>query len=112
MFATQKGRSNPSRISCRRWEKVTVSPDRYTDCTADPCRPVCPANEAPRSQSSVHFLRRQPRHPDHLIPAGLAGSNSNGRTRHIQKFCEEIDACLIGFAVYGWGGQREFERIA
>jgi len=44
----------------------------------------------PRSiaQTVSYLLSNQPRHPDNFIPAGLAGSNSNGRTRHIQKFAK------------------------
>src|SRR6266403_2996243 len=68
----------------------------------------------PRSiaQTLSYLLSGQPRDPDNLIPAGLAGSNSNGRTRHIQKFRKEFDAGLVCFAVYRRGGERDLEGVA
>src|SRR5216684_7124308 len=63
-------------------------------------------------QAFLDLLRRQPRHPDNLIPAGLAGSNSNGRTRHIQKFRKEFDAGGVGLAVHGRSSQRDLECVA
>src|ERR1700692_1566393 len=60
----------------------------------------------------AQFVGRKPRDADDFIPAALAGGNGNGRSRHLQKFGEEFDASLIGSAVYGRRGQRDFERIA
>src|SRR6266478_337702 len=67
----------------------------------------------PRSiaQTLSYLLSGQLRHPDNLIPAGLAGSNSNGRTRHIQKFRKEFDAGGVGLAVHRRSSQRDFKRI-
>src|SRR5258706_3487112 len=68
----------------------------------------------PRStaESVAHLLDCQTRDPNHFIPAGLAGCNSNGGTRYLQKFCEELDTRLVGFAVDGRGSQGQFERVA
>src|SRR5260370_494430 len=44
--------------------------------------------------------------------SSLAGCNSNGGTRQVQKFCEEFDAGGVGFAVRGRGGKREFQSVA
>src|SRR5258706_2446242 len=101
MFATQKGRSKPVRISCRRSEKLMWLP-------------MSEWRKRSRSiaKTSSYLLTGQACHRDNLMPAGLAGSNSNGRTRHIQKFREEIDAGRVSLAVYGRGSEREFERIA
>src|SRR6266849_1921291 len=63
-------------------------------------------------QAFLDLLRGQPRHPDNFIPAGLAGSNSNGRTRHIQKFRKEFDAGGVGLAVHGRSSQRDLECVA
>jgi hypothetical protein len=54
-------------------------------------------------QTLSDFFCRQARHADHFIPAGLAGCNSNGGTRQVQKLCEKINAGFVGFAVDGRG---------
>src|SRR5271155_2611952 len=96
MLATQKGRSNPVRISCRRSEKLKCG---SLKTALDP-------------NPSAYFFGREPRDTDNFLAAGLAGGNGNGRSRHHQKFREEFDAGLVGAAIDGWRGQREFERVA
>lgn len=49
---------------------------------------------------------------DHLVAAGLAGSNGNGRSRQLQKVCEEFDARIVGFAVGRRRGEGNFDCIA
>src|SRR5258707_6781693 len=68
----------------------------------------------PRSiaKAVAHLLGCQTRDPNHSIPAGQAGCNSNGGPRHLQKFCEEFDAGGVGFAVRGRGSQGDFQRVA
>src|SRR5208283_231853 len=56
-------------------------------------------------QPPPDFFGRQAGYADHFIPAGLAGCNSNGGTRYLQKFCEKIYARVVGFAVDWRGGQ-------
>ena len=60
----------------------------------------------------ANLLRRQAGHANHLIPAGLAGSNSNGGAGHLQKIPEEFNASVVGFAVDWRGGERKFEGVA
>src|SRR5258708_23309433 len=103
MLATQNGRSNPVRISSKRWEKVKLAP---VGCAA---RAPCPRLVA---QSIANVLGGHPRYANHFIPAGLAGRNGNGRSRHLQKFREEFDAGGIGAAVDRRCGERDFERVA
>ena len=74
------------------------------------CQRDSRATSCPRR--SPYFFHRQTHHPDHFIPAGLAGCNSNGGTRYLQKFCEKIDAGFVGFAVDGRSGQGQFQRVA
>src|SRR5882672_10088722 len=64
------------------------------------------------AQTVSYLLSGQARDPDHFIPAGLAGSNSNGRARHIQKFRKEFDAGGVGFAVHGRSSERDFKCVA
>src|SRR5208337_2721879 len=63
-------------------------------------------------QPPPDFFGRQAGYADHFIPAGLAGCNSNGGTRYLQKFCEKIYARVVGFAVDWRGGQGQFQRVA
>ena len=42
----------------------------------------------------------------------MAGCNSNGRTRYLQKLCKEIDASLIGLAIHRRGRERQFQSVA
>src|ERR1700756_1324000 len=99
MFAIQKGRSNPVRISSKR-------------CENDKVAPVDVRALALRCNAFAQFVSRKPRDADDLISAALAGGNGNGRSRHLQKFRKEFDAALVGSAVYGRRGQGDFERIA
>ena len=69
---------------------------------------VLPLNAQPLS----HLLAGQSAYPDHFIPAGLAGGNSNGGTRHLQKFRKEIDTGFVRLAVNRRGGKRNLECIA
>lgn len=62
--------------------------------------------------STAHVFGRHSRHADNFIAAALAGRNGNGRSRHLQKFCEKLDAGFVGSAFDRRGGEREFERIA
>src|ERR1017187_2007042 len=63
-------------------------------------------------QTLSDFFCRKARYTDHFIPAGLAGCNSNGGTRQVQKLCEKIYAGFVGFAVHGGGCEGEFQRVA
>lgn len=71
-----------------------------------------PERTASDAEALAHLLTRQAGYTYHLIPAGLAGCNSNGGTRHLQKFCEEIDAGVVGFAIDGRSGERDLEHVA
>lgn len=42
----------------------------------------------------------------------LAGSNSNGGARHVQKICQEFNAGLVGLSLDGRRGQRDLENIS
>src|SRR5580658_1972808 len=101
MLATQKGRSKPVRISCRRSEKVKRG-----------SRPRFVATAVLRAQPSPHFVRRQSRNSNDFVTAGLAGRYGNGRTRYIQKICEEFDARFVGSTIDRRCGQSQFQRIA
>ena len=63
-------------------------------------------------QTASYYFRRQARHTDDFIPAGLAGCNGNGGTRQVQKFCEKINAGFVGFAVDGRGCEGQFYCVA
>ncbi len=64
------------------------------------------------TEPDSHLLRGKACHANHFIPAGMTGRNGNGRSRHLQKFCEEFDASLIGSAFDWRCRQREFQRFA
>jgi hypothetical protein len=55
-------------------------------------------------QATFQFFNRQSSHANYFPAPGLAGSNGNGRSGHLQKFREEFDAGLIGAAFYGRRG--------
>src|SRR5215471_19066231 len=59
-----------------------------------------------------YLLGGQSHHADDFIPAAVAGRNGNGRSRHLQKLCEEFDAGLIGAALNGRHGEREFNCVS
>ena len=63
-------------------------------------------------QPIPQLLRRESRHANDFVAAGLAGRNGNGRSGHLQKFCEEFDAGFVGAAFDGRSGQGDFQRIA
>jgi hypothetical protein len=42
----------------------------------------------------------------------VAGCNSNGGTRYLQKFCKEIDAGLVGLAIDRGRNDSEFQSVA
>ena len=44
--------------------------------------------------------------------AALTGGNGNGRTRDAQKFGEELDAGVVGFAINRRRSYRQLKRIA
>src|SRR5580700_1106188 len=96
MLATQKGRSNPVRISCKRSERLKCGSLRT----------------ALYSNSSAYFFRGQPRDANHFSAAGVAGGNGNGRSRHFQKFREEFDAGFVGFAIGRRRNEGNFEGVA
>src|SRR2546425_6925778 len=104
MLATQKGRSNPVRISCKRSEKVKSGSWWFMWRGAP--RPRLHAE--PRSND----VGRQPGHNNDFVAAGLAGGNGNGRTRHLQKFREKVDASGISLAVHRRRSQRDFQCIS
>jgi len=89
MFATQKGRSKPVRISCRRSEKVIVFSARVA--------------RAPASlrigERLPDFFGGQSCHTEDLPATGLAGRYGNGGTRNLQKICQEFDTGRVGAAV-------------
>src|SRR5215469_13639304 len=70
------------------------------------------SRRAPEVEARLYFFRSQPDDANHLIAAGLAGSNSNGGARHLQKFCEEFDTGLVGFTIDRGRGERDFEYVA
>src|ERR1700747_503305 len=70
------------------------------------------ARMAPDVQALFNFGYRQTDDANYLITAGLAGSNSNGGTRYLQKFREEVDAALIGFALHRRSSEGNLETIA
>jgi hypothetical protein len=109
------------RISCKRSEKLKVAPVHV--CRGHSCPrllpPTLPCQFLPVNICSrlhpkklPNFLCRYARYPNDFVPAALAGRNGNGRSRHLQKICEEFDAGLIGFAVDRRRGQGDFERVA
>src|SRR5208282_3519344 len=106
MFATQKGRSKPVRISCKRSEKVNRC-SRWI---------VWRGRPRPRSSSTAKpfadLLGCQACYSNHFVPAGQAGCNSNGGTRYLQKLCEKFDAGFVGLAVDGRRGKRNLQRVA
>src|SRR5579871_1087845 len=63
-------------------------------------------------ETMPYFLRGQSHHANYFIAAAVAGRNGNGRSRHLQKFCEEFDAGLIGSSLDWRRGERELEGIA
>ena len=77
----------------------------------DCLRRLCPCWRL-HSQLLPYLFGRHPGHANHFTPAGLAGGNGNGRSRHPQKFREEFDAGLIGPSFDWRCGQRDFQRIA
>src|SRR6202453_1027204 len=87
MLATQKGRSNPVRISCRRSEKLKSS------------SLVTGILLTLQSDSSMQLFGREPRYMHHFCATGPAGGNGNGRSWQLQKFCEEFDAGVVGLAI-------------
>src|SRR6266852_501744 len=107
MLATQNGRSNPVRISCKRSEKLksislmTLWRRRSRRGLAFVSFAYICVELLLFSNALPDFFSRESRDSDHFLAAGLAGSNGNGRTRHLQKFCEEFDAGLIGTAFDG-----------
>src|SRR4051812_23536516 len=87
-------------------------------------RPEFPASVAQRStcspslplflrggQTLFDLRRRQAMHADHFVTAGLTGGYGNRRTRNSQKFCTEADTRLVGFALDGRCGERNFECV-
>ena len=110
MFAIQKGRSNPVRISSKRCENDKVAPVMLHDTVfaragGEGKMPFDKLRAGPRDSrqdAALHcnafaqFIGRKPRDTDDLISAALAGGNGNGRSRHLQKFRKEFDASLIG----------------
>ena len=53
-----------------------------------------------------------PRHANHFLAAAQSGRNVNGRSRHLQKFCEKLYTSLIRPPFDGRSSQRNFQRIA
>ena len=45
-----------------------------------------------------------------VFAAGLAGSNSNGGARHLQKIRKEFNASFVGFSFDRGSGERNFQR--
>src|SRR5438445_12351513 len=70
------------------------------------------SRRAPDVQALFNFGYRQTDDANYLITAGVAGSNSNGGTRYLQKFREEVDAGLIGFALHRRSSEGNPESIA
>src|SRR5579872_796551 len=63
-------------------------------------------------QLTANVLGRHSCHANDFIATRLAGRNGNGRPRHLQNFCEELDTRFIGAAFDGWCGERKFQRVA
>jgi hypothetical protein len=64
-----------------------------------------------RPQPSPDFICGQSCNSNNFVPAGFAGRYGNGRTRHLQKICEEFDAGFIGPSVDCRCGQSQFQRV-
>src|ERR1035441_9391556 len=76
------------------------------------CERSSPCSRGSARQPPPALRERQPRHTNHFIAAGLAGCNSNGGTRNVQKFCEKIDAGFVGLAIDWRSGQSQFQPVA
>jgi hypothetical protein len=102
MLATQKGRSNPMRISCKRSEKLKSGSltTRFTGSASVKAAKTV----ALHSDPYAHFFSRKSGHTNHFVASGLAGGNGNGRSWHLQKFREEFDAGFISSAFHGRRG--------
>ena len=57
------------------------------------------------------LVSRQTSNANDFVTAALAGSYGNGRARHIQSLCEEIDAGLIGASLDGRRGESQLQSI-
>src|ERR1700677_1037966 len=106
MLATQKGRSNPVRISSKRWEKF-----KHLSCRVSVARAPRPRSIS-TAKAVSYFLCRQSRHTDHFISACVAGCNSNGGTRYLQKFRKEIHAGIVRFALRRRRQEGKFQRLS
>jgi hypothetical protein len=58
------------------------------------------------------FIQRQSCHPNYLSAAALTGGNTNGRSRHLQKPCEKVNARFIRLTLSRRCGKRQFQRFA
>src|SRR5690349_11107166 len=63
-------------------------------------------------QFVAHLLCRYFSNSNHLPATCMAGGNSNGRTRNLQKICEEFNAGFVGLAVNWRSGKGKFERVS
>jgi hypothetical protein len=86
------------------------------------CGHFCPQLPAPfanqtgatkrSAQALANLLNGHSRHPNYFIPAAQSGRNGNGTLPHLQKFCEEFDAGLVGPAISWRRGEGDLQRIA
>src|SRR5260221_1950439 len=103
MLATQKGRSNPVFICCKRSEK-----DKMFSFAA-----VALAGLRKLSgQALFHRCPTHARNSHYFISAGFTAGYGNGRSRNLKQISKEFNHCLAGFAFDRWSGQREFQRVA
>ena len=54
------------------------------------------------------FFRRKLRNSNNFSATGLSGSNGNGSARHLQKFRNEVDACVVTLAIERRCDKRKF----
>src|SRR5580698_1117036 len=72
----------------------------------------CSQSAALHPKPFSQLLRRQPNHPNHLLTAALAGRNTNGRSRNLQKICKEFNTGFIGASFDRRRSKVELEGIA
>src|SRR6266404_538769 len=63
------------------------------------------------NKSVFKRLFRQAGNPYYFVAAGFTVGYGNGGTRNCKKISQELNYCLVGFALNGWGSQRKLQCI-